>query len=424
MIRKLLLLLVTVLYLQFSFAQQVSVLGNVIWDNTTERIKVRIAIRNNSNSATNCEIAAMRIGYQFNETVLSYDGFKSYFYNGSNESSGLNDITYLTSLSGMFDPDHAAPYDDGTRLSGSKILRKNYINRSTTLCGNLWTIPGNTYRVAFDLYFKFKPGYYPADYGLTTAGSYGFNTPNFIAQFISDLNQTLSDAKKEIAVVIDHSGSSPYQPFDQSGSSCNSGNLNPLPITDNSLGFINPINGVLSAKFEQLNVIQKSEYISVEWQVDNIDKIHHYEIERREESGTFRTIGSVISADESSAAAYYFKDKISTNGVKLYYRIKAVSADQSVMYSDIKMIRPVSMAANTVKIFPNPTTDFIQFNAPPDNGNYLYRIYNSEGKLTISGNAIPSNSRLNIRNLKTGSYFIELYDPVNGKRLHSQFSKQ
>lgn len=424
MIRKLLLLLVTVLYLQFTFAQQVSVLGNVIWDNTTERIKVRIAIRNNSNSATNCEIAAMRIGYQFNETVLTYDGFMSYFYNGSNQSSGLNDVTYLTSLGGMFNPDHAAPYDDGTRLSGSKTLRKNYINRSTTECTNLWTIPGNTYRVAFDLYFKFKPGYFPADYGLTTAGSYGFNTPNFIAQFISDLNQTLSDAKKEIAVVIDHSGSSPYQPFDQSGSSCNSGNLNPLPITDNSLGFISPINGVLSAKFDQLDVLQKDQYVSVIWKVDNIDRVHHYEIERREESGTFRTIGSVISADESSAASYYFKDISITNGLKLYYRIKAVSADQSVMYSDIKMIRAGSLNENTVKVFPNPTTEFIQFNVPSSNGNYLYRIYSSEGKLVISGNAISSNGRLNIRNLKTGSYFIELYHPVNGKRFYSQFSRQ
>jgi len=424
MIRKLLLLLVAVLYLQFSFAQQVSVLGNVIWDNTTERIKVRIAIRNNSNSATNCEIAAMRIGYQFNETVLSYDGFKSYFYNGSNQSSGLNDVTYLTSLAGMFNPDHAAPYDDGTRLSGSKILRKNYINRSTTECANLWTIPGNTYRVAFDLYFKFKPGYFPADYGLTTAGSYGFNTPNFIAQFISDLNQTLSDAKKEIAVVIDHSGSSPYQPFDQSGSSCNSGNLNPLPITDNSLGFINPINGVLSAKFDQLDVFQKDQYVSVIWKVDNIDRVHHYEIERRDESRTFRTIGSVISADESSAASYYFKDKSITNGLKLYYRIKAVSADQSVIYSDIKMIRAGSLNENAVKVFPNPTTDFIQFNVPSSNGNYLYRIYSSEGKLAISGNTISSNGRLNIRSLRAGYYFIELYHPVIGKRFYSHFSKQ
>ena len=168
----------------------------------------------------------------------------------------------------------------------------------------------------------------------------------------------------------------------------------------------------------------KNEYVSVEWKVDNIDRVHHYEIERKEESGVFKTIGSVISADENSAAAYYFKDKNVTNDLKLYYRIKAIGIDQSVMYSDIKMIRTGSMNLNTVKFFPNPATDFIQFNAPPGNGNYLYRIYNSEGKLTIWGNAIPSNSRLNIRNLKTGSYFIELYDPVNSKRFHSQFSKQ
>lgn len=424
MIRKLLLLLVTVSYLQFTSAQQVSVLGNVIWDNTTERIKVRIAIRNNSNSPSNCEIAAMRIGYQFNETVLTYDGYSSYFYNGGDLSSGLNDPLYLTSLGGVFNPDNNVPHNDGTRLSGSKTLRKHYINRSTTSCTNLWTIPGNTYRVAFDLYFKFKPGYYPADYGLTTSGSYGFNTPNFIAQFISDLNQTLSDSKKEIAVVIDHSGSSPYQPFDQSGSSCSSGNLNPLPITDNNVTFINPINGVLSGKFGSLYVADKNEYISVTWKVDNTDLIHHYEIERKEESGIFRTIGSVMSADESSAGTYYFKDKIEMNGLKLFYRIKAVGADQAIMYSDVKMIRSGSMAVNTVKVFPNPAAEFIQINSLPGNSNYLYRIYNSEGKLRMTGNEISSDGRINIRNLNAGYYFVELYNPVNGKRLHTQFSKQ
>lgn len=112
------------------------------------------------------------------------------------------------------------------------------------------------------------------------------------------------------------------------------------------------------------------------------------------------------------------------NGLKLFYRIKAVGADQAIMYSDVKMIRSGSMAVNTVKVFPNPAAEFIQINSLPGNSNYLYRIYNSEGKLRMTGNEISSDGRINIRNLNAGYYFVELYNPVNGKRLHTQFSKQ
>jgi hypothetical protein len=429
MIRKLLLLLVVITILQnTSSAQQVSVLGNVVWDNTTETITVRIALRNNSNSSSNCEIAAMRIGYQFNEAVLSYAGFKSYFYNGSNQSTGLNDASYLASpiLSGNFDPDHTIPVNDGTRMSGGKILRKNYINRSTTSCTNLWVIPGQTYRVAFDIYFKLKVGIPPSDYGLTTTGSYGFGSANFIAQFIGNINQPLSDSKKEIAILIDHSGSSPYQPFDQSGSSCSSGNLNPLPITDNSVSFIDPINGILSGKAIDANVQDRENHVLVQWQSENNQLVDYFEVQRKEGGGEFKTIGLVMGKEGNDNVQYEFKDKITARDVEPSYRIKVINNDKIITYSDVKKIRLGSEQSISVKVFPNPSSESIRINLPDANtgSSFVCRMYSTEGRIVKVTNVSAANPSVDIKSLSVGSYFMELYNPKSGKRFYTQFSKQ
>ena len=187
MIRKLLLLLVVIFILKNGSAQQASIYGNCFYNNTSERIVVRIAMRNNTNSDATCQIAAIRIGYQFNATVLSYDGFHSFLYNGSNESSGLNDASTLQNND--FQPELNSPIDLGTRNAsinggGSKILTRQYFNRSTTECNELWMVPAQTFRILFDIYFKFQPGHNPATYNLNTPG-FGFDSPNFIAQFVN-----------------------------------------------------------------------------------------------------------------------------------------------------------------------------------------------------------------------------------------------
>jgi hypothetical protein len=429
MTRNLLLLLVAVLCIQVSRAQQASVLGNVLWDSYNERIVVRIAIRNNTNASTNCQIAAIRIGYQFNESVLTFSGFRSYFYNGIDPNSGLNDPSYYTGAGGKFNPDSNTPVDDGTRLAtiisngAQKILRKNYINRSTTDCNNLWVIPSQTYRVAMDLYFKFKSPYLPADYGLTSTG-YGFGLPGFIAQFITDINQALNDPKKEIAVLIDHTGGSPYQPWDQSGSTCSSGSLNPVPITDNAVNFISPINGVLLSDVKDFNIQKKTNDVIINWEGNNNDLVDHYEIERKQGNGTFKTVGMIMSDNSHKTIQFEFKDKNVPVDMNLYYRIKIQGADNAVTYSDIKMVRAETAQGSAIIMYPNPATDIVNVKLTNTAGNFVYRIYSSDGRMLMNGNISLSNPQINISQLKTGSYFVDIYQPQSGSRHYSQFKKQ
>jgi len=69
---------------------------------------------------------------------------------------------------------------------------------------------------------------------------------------------------------------------------------------------------------------------------------------------------------------------------------------------------------NSVKIYPNPSSDFINIDIDLKNENILkYRLINIEGKDILSGNLSSGISTLNISNLNRGLYFIELLDENN-----------
>lgn len=101
--KKLLLFLVLLLMHYFSFSQGAEIKGNCLYDNTTKRITVRLALRNPTGSPAPIQLAGMRFGIQYNPLAVNYAGFTSYMYNSTNQ--GLNDASYL----GFMGPDSNAP---------------------------------------------------------------------------------------------------------------------------------------------------------------------------------------------------------------------------------------------------------------------------------------------------------------------------
>ncbi len=435
MIRKLLLFLVVMLTVQFSFAQGAEIKGNCLYDNSTNRVIIRLALRNPTGSPAPIQLAGMRFGIQFNPLAVSYDGYTSYMNNGA--SPGLNDASFLS----FIDPDSNTPNgftweSPATRSAtiaspaGSKTLSMIYINRSTDICNNANIIGANQMKVLIDIYFTLVNSN-PSYYHLNEPGSYGWGDPEFIAQFFTKdnggHNGVLTDPFKEIAIVIIRQGntSNPYQPFDYANAGCaTSGNPNPVVVSGSNVNFINPINGVLSGKVTKLDAEERNDHVALDWKVEHNELVDHYEIERKEENGSFKTVGLIMSDNKNSTTLYQFKDKITSRDMKLYYRVKIVGVDQVITYSDIRMVRPGSAQQHAVKIFPNPTSDFIRFKAPLINGSYVCRVYSNEGRMVLTANTSSLNSIINIKSLVRGSYFIELYHPQSGKRFYSQFSKQ
>lgn len=429
MIRNLLLLLVVITCLHtISYSQSAEVMGNCFYQSANNRIVIRLALRNPTGSSSGqLRLMGIRFGIQYNSQQVSYLGFQSYMY-------GLNDPAYLSfigpdtnSPSLGIDPALGSSRIANISGGGTKTMTLGYINRSTTDCNNGFTLAAGTMGVLIDIYFQLvsrDPSYYHLN-----QPNYGFDDPQFIAQFLTKQNGghtgDLTDAYKEIAIVAIRSGneSNPYQPFD--ASSCGSNvNVNPVTIGKDDINFITPINGILSGSASNMKVEKKADDVIINWEANNNDLVDHYEIERKQENGSFKTVGMIMSDNTQKEMQFEFKDKNVPKDVNLYYRIKIQGTDNSVLYSDIKMIRSGSAQGNAIIMYPNPATDIVNLKLTNTTGNFVYRIYSSDGRMVMTGNVNSSNPQINISQLKTGSYFVDIYQPQSGSRYYSQFKKQ
>lgn len=403
-------------------------MGNCFYQSANNRIVIRLALRNPTGSSSGqLRLMGIRFGIQYNSQQVSYLGFQSYMY-------GLNDPAYLSfigpdtnSPSLGIDPALGSSRIANISGGGTKTMTLGYINRSTTDCNNGFTLAAGTMGVLIDIYFQLvsrDPSYYHLN-----QPNYGFDDPQFIAQFLTKQNGghtgDLTDAYKEIAIVAIRSGneSNPYQPFD--ASSCGSNvNVNPVTIGKDDINFITPINGILSGSASNMKVEKKADDVIINWEANNNDLVDHYEIERKQENGSFKTVGMIMSDNTQKEMQFEFKDKNVPKDVNLYYRIKIQGTDNSVLYSDIKMIRSGSAQGNAIIMYPNPATDIVNLKLTNTTGNFVYRIYSSDGRMVMTGNVNSSNPQINISQLKTGSYFVDIYQPQSGSRYYSQFKKQ
>lgn len=413
MVRKLLLLLGILLLHEAGSAQQASILGNCFYDNTNERVVVRIAFRNNTASSTNFELAAIRFAYQYNAVVLQYDGFHSFLYNGSDQNSGLNDALVLNN---DFNPETNT--GQGVRTAsitggGTKLMTRAYINRSTSNCNNVWTVPPNTYRVAFDIYFRFNAGYTPAMYNLNTPG-FGFGSPNFIAQFLTSHTGNLADANKEIAVIFIVNGQNPEQPFDMNN--CNNGQVNPVSITSTNINFISPVNGVLSGRLEQEQLVRTPQGVRLEWTACNNELMQAYEVQRKTDGATFQTIGTVQGTLQAGTCSYSFAHQEPTSsGRQVFYRIVARSVDGSFIMGTILRMQ-IPTANGPLRLFPNPTSGVVYADWPKLSGDNVFRIFDAGGKQVYTLRSAAQRVQLQLNHLPAGLYHLEVTNVPTGNR--------
>lgn len=449
MIRKLLLLLVVITILQnTSYSQQATILANCFYQNAPYpgRIVIRLAIRNNTASQQDFELSGIRVGVQYNDAVVTPAGYTSYMYDNGNHYSSLNAAENLVCIGG--DTYTGGDGYSGTGLSAyptpaensrmaytsdsavSKLMQRRYFNRSSDSCHKSWGVSPNNYRIFLDLYFTLDDINQLSYYNLNNTLTYGFNTPDFIAQGMNSHTDYLKTAKSEIGIVLirnSNCADNPYQPISWTTENCNNGKVNPVTINgDSTVNFITPVNGVLAGKAINANLQEKEKDVLVQWQAENNELVDYFEVQRKEESGEFKTIGLVMSDNKKTTLNYKFSDKITARDIESYYRIKAIGTDKVITYSDIKKIRLRSEQGINVKVFPNPSSENIRINLPAlENGSmFICRMYSTEGRMVKVANVSGANPSVDIKSLSVGSYFMELYNPKSGKRFYTQFSKQ
>jgi len=435
MTRKLLSLLVLLTTLSNIYAQQAEVIGSLFYNNATNVITIRLGIHNNTNSGVDMGYAAQRWGIQYNSSAVTYQGFFSYAYLWGNQATGLNDPAIQAFMGpdtgtgagdiGVESPSSRTAYiPDSTN---SKTLQRRYINRSTNQCASTYLIPAEETRIVMDIYFTLNDPNQASYYNLNNP-DYGFDSQDFIAQFFTKNtgghNSNIKTMKTEIAIIVIRQGNegNPYQPF--SMGSCVSGSVNVITVGSDDIYFQDPEEGILASKLKTAFVKERSGFAEINWGVENNQTIDHFEIERMEAGGNFKTVGLVMSDDDAATKDYMFKDKLPGSETELRYRVKAFSNDGAVSYSNIVKLNLKQVEVTEIRIVPNPVSSFAQLNLPAINGNYLVRVYKMDGRLVYTSQIQGRSQSMNVSQLSTGNYFIEAFHPQTGKRYYGKFSKQ
>lgn len=143
------------------------------------------------------------------------------------------------------------------------------------------------------------------------------------------------------------------------------------------------------------------------WKTVNEKNFSHFEIERSSTANSFHSVGHV---DGNAGGKYTFVDKEILSGVQ-YYRLKMVDNDGSYAYS---RVRSLSFDGNTSSIYPNPTSDFLMFNASLSKTVKSVEIINANGNTVYKGTSVPS-SGINVSQLPEGLYLIKITSKDGGQ---------
>ena len=115
----------------------------------------------------------------------------------------------------------------------------------------------------------------------------------------------------------------------------------------------------------------------------------------------FTTVGTVKAAGNSSSAINYsFADaQIGTlKTARIYYRLQQIDNDGKVQYSETREVM-TSRNANTISLYPNPTSQYLNIKGE---GIATVSLYDINGRLVILTNA--TNRSVNVSQLNEGMY--------------------
>ena len=178
-------------------------------------------------------------------------------------------------------------------------------------------------------------------------------------------------------------------------------------------------NTILPVNFTNVSATAKDKGAIVEWNVSNELNIAAYQIERSTDAKTFVSIATVKAANTGS---YQIQDnQLPIEATTIYYRIKAIGNDGTVIYSNTSKLITHNSSLITMSVFPNPVQDMLNITISNSSSSTCrLRIMTIAGiEVMNRGEVIVNNSTIKIpaSNLAGGVYLLELIDAQGNKQL-------
>ena len=166
-----------------------------------------------------------------------------------------------------------------------------------------------------------------------------------------------------------------------------------------------PISTTVPVVLNQFTGENKGDYNILEWNTESEIDLDYYEIQSSSNGRDFEKIGKKLaSSTNGNGDSYTFIDNQPSSRLT-YYRLKIVDLNASYEYSNVIAVAR-NIENNIVTIFPNPVNDVLTIKGI-SNDNTRVRVYSETGKLIMS-QVLSNSEQLDISNLVSGSYFIEI----------------
>lgn len=145
-----------------------------------------------------------------------------------------------------------------------------------------------------------------------------------------------------------------------------------------------------------------AEGVELKWSTTTEMNTNKFEVEQSINGITWKTIGAVLAAGNSTTEKQYHLLDINPSIGTNYYRIKQFDLDNQYTYSKIISVL-IQESKKTISVFPNPAHDLITFYA---NEAQEISLLTSNGKIVWKKNVLPGKIEVAVSHLAKGLYIL------------------
>ena len=176
--------------------------------------------------------------------------------------------------------------------------------------------------------------------------------------------------------------------------------------------------GALPVTIISLTAKETTKGVSIAWQTASEINNSFFEVEEGSDGATFRVIGRVAGAGNSSSTKSYSLLHSAVSAGKHFYRIVTNDINGQKKYSEVVKLS-ISSKKQWINITPNPVTDIINLNGLSIGENRNFSITNSAGIVKQKGKL--SSSAINVQTLNPGYYILTI--EADGEKYTGRFIK-
>ncbi len=156
----------------------------------------------------------------------------------------------------------------------------------------------------------------------------------------------------------------------------------------------------LPVKLVAFKAKQSEQNVVFDWEVAEETNVNNYEIEQSSDSKNFQLLTSVKASNQNFYQA--IQENVQTG--RHYFRLKSNDTDGTFAYSRIIELQVIG--DDFIKVFPNPTTDYIHLSASLNADIQAVELINNKGVVIKSLSGISSDNMFNVKELPNGLYMV------------------